>query len=45
MLFVETVAVYCKNHTEYTDTLCAQNAGFLYVKTGGKYSDHWALED
>jgi hypothetical protein len=22
MLFVETVAVYCENHTEHTDTLC-----------------------
>jgi hypothetical protein len=28
MLFGETVAVYCENHTEHTDTLCAQNAGF-----------------
>jgi hypothetical protein len=25
MLFRETVAVYCKNHTEYTDALCEQN--------------------
>jgi hypothetical protein len=24
MLFRETVAVYCKNHTEHTDTLCRQ---------------------
>jgi hypothetical protein len=22
MLFVETVTVYCENHTEHTDTLC-----------------------
>jgi hypothetical protein len=22
MLFGETVAVYCENHTEHTDTLC-----------------------
>jgi hypothetical protein len=29
MLFRETVAVYCENHTEHTDTLCGQNAGFL----------------
>jgi translation initiation factor IF-1 len=28
MLFWETVAVYCENHTEHTDTLCGQNAGF-----------------
>jgi hypothetical protein len=32
MLFGETVAVYCENHTEYTDTLCGQNAEFWYVK-------------
>jgi hypothetical protein len=25
MLFRETVAVYCKNHTEHTNTLCGQN--------------------
>jgi hypothetical protein len=24
----ETVAVYCENHTEHTDTLCGQNAEF-----------------
>jgi hypothetical protein len=28
MLFRETVAVCCENHTEHTDTLCGQNAGF-----------------
>jgi hypothetical protein len=27
MLFRETVAVYCENHTEHTDTLCGQNEG------------------
>jgi hypothetical protein len=35
MLFGETVAVYCENHTEHTDTLCGQNAEFSYVKAGG----------
>jgi hypothetical protein len=24
MLFRETVAVYCENHTEHTDTFCGQ---------------------
>jgi hypothetical protein len=24
MLFRETVAVYCENHTEHTNTLCGQ---------------------
>jgi hypothetical protein len=44
MLFGETVAVYCENHMEHTDTLRGQNAEFWYVKAGGAYSDHWALE-
>jgi hypothetical protein len=26
MLFGETVAVYCENHTEHRDTLSVQNA-------------------
>jgi hypothetical protein len=32
MLFGETVAVYCENHTEHTDTLCD--------KVGGTYTNH-----
>jgi hypothetical protein len=28
MPFKETVAVYCENHTEHTNTLCGQNAEF-----------------
>jgi hypothetical protein len=40
MLFRETVAVYCENHT---DTLCGQNAEFQCVKPGGIYSSHWVL--
>jgi hypothetical protein len=43
MLFGETVAVYCENHTEHTDTLCVQNAGFWYATPGGTYNIHWAL--
>jgi hypothetical protein len=42
MLFGETVAVYCEYHTEHTDTLCGQNAGFSYLKASGTYSYHWA---
>jgi hypothetical protein len=44
MLFGETVAVYCENHTEHTDTLCGQNVKFPCVKIGGTYSNHWALK-
>jgi hypothetical protein len=29
MLFGETVAVYCENHAEHTDTLCGQNVEFV----------------
>jgi hypothetical protein len=43
MLFGETVAVYCENHMEHTNTLCGQNVEFWYVKAGGTYSNHWAL--
>jgi hypothetical protein len=35
MLFKETVAVYCENHTKHTDTLCRQNVEFQCVKAGG----------
>jgi hypothetical protein len=45
MLFGETVAVYCENHTEHINTLCGQNAEFWYVKAGGTYSDYCALKD
>jgi hypothetical protein len=44
MLFGETVAVYCENHTEHTDTLCGQNVEFWYVEACGTYSDHRALK-
>jgi hypothetical protein len=40
----ETVAVYCENHTEHTDTVCGQDAEFWYVKTGGAYSNHRVLK-
>jgi hypothetical protein len=32
MLFGETVAVYCENHTEHTYVLCGQNAESMTVK-------------
>jgi hypothetical protein len=44
MLFRETVAVYCENHTEHRNTRCGQNAEFYYVKEGGTYSNHWKLK-
>jgi hypothetical protein len=44
MLFRETVAVYCENHTEHTNALCGGNEEILYVKAGGTHSKHWAIE-
>jgi hypothetical protein len=32
MLFGETVAVYCENHTEHTHTLCGEMQGFGVLK-------------
>jgi hypothetical protein len=44
MLFRETTAVYCENHTEHTTaTICGQNTEFLNAKAGGTYSYHCAL--
>jgi hypothetical protein len=42
MLLSETVAVYCENHTEHTDTLCELNAE-VNVKSGGTYNYHTSL--
>jgi hypothetical protein len=44
MLFRETAALYCENHTEHTNTLRGQNAQFQYVTVGGIYSNHSALK-
>jgi hypothetical protein len=43
MLFGETVAVYCENHTEHINAFCGQNAEILSVKASGTYSNHLAL--
>jgi hypothetical protein len=38
MLFRETVAVYCENHTEHTNTLCGQIRETFNVAGSGMYS-------
>jgi hypothetical protein len=38
MLFRETVAVYCENHTENINTLCGQNAKLFNAKPGSVYT-------
>jgi hypothetical protein len=40
MLFGETVAVYCENHTEHTNTLCAE----CTVLVDGSYNYHSTLK-
>jgi hypothetical protein len=40
MLVGETVAVYCEDHTEHTDTLCGQNAEFWYVNSVRTSQEH-----
>jgi hypothetical protein len=44
MLYREIIAVCSEIHTKYINTLCGQNVELLTVKTGGRYSDHWALK-
>jgi hypothetical protein len=44
MLFRETVAVYCENHTVHTNTLCGQNAEFLNVEAGGTFCCRYGLK-
>jgi hypothetical protein len=41
MLFRGTVAVYCENQMEHTNTLYGQNAEFLDVKAGGTGFAMW----
>jgi hypothetical protein len=44
MLFRETVAVYCENRTEHTNTLCGQNSKFFNIKVGRACSKRCALK-
>jgi len=44
MLHTEIIAVCSQIHTEHINKLSGQNVAIVYVKPGGTYSDHWALE-
>jgi hypothetical protein len=44
MLYREIIAVCSEIRVKHINTLCGQNVGFLDVKSGGKYSNHWALK-
>jgi hypothetical protein len=43
MLYGEIIAVCSEIHTKHINTLCGQNVEFVNVKSGGTYSNHWAL--
>jgi hypothetical protein len=43
MLFGETVAVYCENHTEHVNTLRGVNLEISNIEACGTYSNHCAL--
>jgi hypothetical protein len=40
----EIIAVCPQIHTKHINTQCGQNVELLNVKTGGTYSNHWALK-
>jgi hypothetical protein len=44
MLYREIVVVCSQIHTKHINALGGQNVEFVNVKTGGAYSDHWALK-
>ena len=44
MMYSEIMADCSQIHTKHTNILCGQNVEFFNVKSGGTYSDHWALE-
>ena len=44
MLYREIIAVYSDIHTKHINTLCVQKVELLIVKSGGTYSNHWAVK-
>jgi hypothetical protein len=44
MLLGKTVALYCEDHMEHTDTLCGQNAEITDIKISGRYVCHYVLK-
>ena len=44
MLYREIIAVSSQIHTKHINILCRQKVELLKVKTGGTYSNHWALK-
>jgi len=44
MLYREITAVCSEIRTKHINTLCGQNVEFLHVRTGGTYTNQWALK-
>ena len=44
MLYREIMVVCTEIHTKHTNTVCGQNVQLLNVKSGGTYSDRWAVK-
>jgi len=44
MLYREIIAVCSEIRIKHINTVCGQNVELLNVKTGGIYSDHWAVK-
>ena len=44
MLYTEIIAVCSEIHAKHINTLCGQNVEFVYVKSDGTCSNHWALK-
>jgi len=42
-LYLELSGVCVEFRTKHTNTMCGRNVDFLYVKPGGTFIDHWAL--
>jgi hypothetical protein len=45
MLYREIIAVCSEIHIKNISILCEQSVELRNVKTGGTYSNHWALKD
>jgi len=40
----EIIAVCSEIRTKHINALCGLNVGFMTVKSGGTYSNHWGLQ-